>query len=131
TAGSAPGDPLSTPLSTLLVDWRRAALFEHPGRYCLPTTQQLAVQAPVVGLVPLHQGPEARRVVHVPRVAQLVDEQVPHHGRIQEHQAHIEADGAGRRAAAPARALAPDLDAAEAEPELACHRRQLGSELVV
>ena len=57
---------------------------------------QLGLQLLAGWLLPLHQGPKDPGVVHVPGMAQLVDEDVAHQRARQEEELVIEADGAPR-----------------------------------
>src|ERR1044072_1082614 len=84
---------------------------EHPARYVAPAFQQFANQATPPGTLPLHGLPEARGMVHVPDVRELVHDQVIDDFGTLEQQAGIETDGTAHQTAAPARTLAPDLHA--------------------
>ena len=109
--------------ATTAAGHRRSQASAQAG-HLAPAPGERGVKLAPARLELLHEAPEAPRMVHVPRVGELVDQQVVHdRGRL-EHQAGIEADRAVPRAAAPARALAPDLQARESQ---AGRQRQLAS----
>src|ERR1700730_17565420 len=83
---------------------------EHPGWHVPPAVEQFAIEAPMLRAVTSHIGPEGARVVHVPSVHEFMHQKVVHDLRGLKEQAAIQADGAARRAAAPARALAADCE---------------------
>ncbi len=60
------------------------------GRKRSPRVAGLPPVEDVVGVVGLHQGPEALRVVQLPRVAELVDQNVIDQGGLQEQQPQVE-----------------------------------------
>ena len=50
-----------------------------PGRHIAPAIRQRPIQRTPARLARRHAGPEARRMIHVPRVGQLMAQQVAHH----------------------------------------------------
>src|SRR5258708_40030277 len=59
---------------------------ENPAGHGSPAGQELAIEAPAVGLELLHQAPEGRRMVHVLGMRKLVNEQVAAHLWTVKHQ---------------------------------------------
>src|SRR4051794_33567624 len=95
---------------------------------------QPAARLAVAGHVALDERPEAPRMVHDDEVAGLVPDDVVEHRLGGEDEAPVEAHGAGRRAAAPPRALVADGEGGgRGDAERSCGvlqtRRDLGSGL--
>ena len=93
-----------------------ACLADRPERHFAPAARQRHIEFAPARLEIRDQAPEASRMIHVPGMRELMDQEVIHDlGRL-EQQAGVQADRAGTRAATPARALAPDLDPFIAKP---------------
>src|SRR6185295_5293139 len=69
-------------------------------------------------------------MIHVPRVTQLVHQQIAHDRRTQEQQTHIQADRPARRTAAPAGALPANLRARVTKPAFLAYLGELSAELL-
>jgi hypothetical protein len=87
---------------------------QRPTRAPQPT-----LRIPVVGTRALDQRPEARPVILLAQVHQLVNQDVVAHEGRHLNQPEVEGDGARARAGPPARALCPDGDTRELEAVLA------------
>src|SRR5437764_4213155 len=71
-----------------------------------------------VGIEPSDQSPEARRMIELPQMRDLVRRQIIEHVRGRQDEPPGERQDAGVRARAPAAGLIPDGDALDVDPEL-------------
>ena len=81
----------------------------NPTWYFFPTAVQVLIESFVLGLEFPHQPPEAHRMIHVLRMAELVDHHIAQVRRLQEQQTIIETDRAGTGVTAPTGALAANV----------------------
>jgi len=70
---------------------------------------EVLVQPPVGRLELTDKAPEALRVIHVTRMAKLVNHHVTQVSRLQEHQAVVQADRPGTGMTSPAGLLPTDM----------------------
>ncbi len=111
--------------------WRgtQPSVLQPPG-HVAPGRSHPPSQLLISRLLFLEQAPESRGVVHIPGVAQFVDEDVAHQRSGDEEELVVDADRAACRATCPAGPLPPDGDLAEGKALFLAHCPQPGNQVL-
>ena len=100
-----------------------------PGGQLPPRRPEVSPVPAILGTVLGDQGPEARAVVRLPGVAELVREDIVHEGRGQEQEPRVQRDAPRPGTAPPAAAGETNRRAGVGEPEGAAQVREPGHEV--
>src|ERR1039458_1380918 len=78
---------------------------KQPSRYQLPGCPKLLIERAVPGLMAFNEAPEVLGVIHMNRVAELMDQNVAHEVGSEKQQLRVQCEIAPGRATGPARPL--------------------------